>query len=114
MASCCTPTTEISIAASSAVRRPWRSPRCVGTSANSPSTPMVEVLPPNLPPQAFRRYDESPDAFFYRQPRLVVHIDDTAIEAVTRLYRELFPPGGTILDLMSSWVSRSRRTSRTP
>ncbi|HEY3118397.1 MAG TPA: methyltransferase domain-containing protein [Chloroflexota bacterium] len=24
---------------------------------------------------------------------------------MTQLYRELFPPGGTILDLMSSWVS---------
>jgi SAM-dependent methyltransferase len=35
----------------------------------------------------------------------VVHIDDAAIEAVTQLYRELFPPGGDVLDLMSSWVS---------
>ena len=59
----------------------------------------------DLSPKAFRRYDESPDAFFYRQPRLVVHIDDAAIEAVTQLYRELFPSGGAILDLMSSWVS---------
>jgi ubiquinone/menaquinone biosynthesis C-methylase UbiE len=34
-----------------------------------------------------------------------MHIDDRAIAAVTQLYRELFPPGGKILDLMSSWVS---------
>ena len=54
---------------------------------------------------AFRRYDESPDDDFYVQPRLVTHIDDGAIAAVTQLYRELFPPGGSILDLMSSWVS---------
>ena len=53
----------------------------------------------------FRRYDESPDAWFYRQPRLVTHIDDAAIAAVTQLYRELFPPGSAVLDLMSSWVS---------
>jgi SAM-dependent methyltransferase len=53
----------------------------------------------------FRRYDETPDAWFYRQPRLVTHIDDAAIAAVTQLYRELFPPGGAVLDLMSSWVS---------
>jgi SAM-dependent methyltransferase len=59
----------------------------------------------DLSPKAFRRYDESPDGFFYRQPRLVVHIDTAAIEAVTQLYRELFPSGGAILDLMSSWVS---------
>jgi SAM-dependent methyltransferase len=53
----------------------------------------------------FRRYDESPDAWFYRQPRLVTHIDDAAIAAVTQLYRELFAAGGAVLDLMSSWVS---------
>ena len=55
--------------------------------------------------RAFRRYDETPDGLFYTTPRLVTHIDDAAIAAVTQLYRELFPPGGAILDLMSSWVS---------
>lgn len=53
----------------------------------------------------FRRYDESPDEVFYAEPRLVTHIDDAAIAAVTRLYKELFPPTGSILDVMSSWVS---------
>ena len=55
--------------------------------------------------EAFRRADEAPDEEFYRTPRLVTHIDDPAIAAVTQLYRELFPAGGGILDLMSSWVS---------
>jgi SAM-dependent methyltransferase len=59
----------------------------------------------SLPPDAFRRYDETPDEEFYRTPRLVTHIDDRAIAAVTQLYREFFPPGGEILDLMSSWIS---------
>jgi len=54
---------------------------------------------------AFRRYDDSLDAEFYVAPRLVTHIDGDAIAAVTQLYRELFPPGGAILDLMGSWVS---------
>src|SRR3712207_128428 len=58
-----------------------------------------------LPEEAFRRYDESPDEEFYRLPRFVTHIDDRAIAAVTQLYREFFPPGGEILDLMSSWIS---------
>jgi hypothetical protein len=58
-----------------------------------------------LPGEAFRRADETPDEDFYRTPRLVTHIDEGAIAAVTQLYRELFPPGGAILDLMSSWVS---------
>lgn len=60
---------------------------------------------PSIPADAFRRTDESPDEEFYSTPRLVTHIDDRAIAAVTQLYRELFPAGGTILDLMSSWVS---------
>ncbi len=38
-------------------------------------------------------------------PRLVTHIDERAIAAVTQLYREYFPPDGVILDLMSSWIS---------
>lgn len=53
----------------------------------------------------FRRYDESPDDQFYREPRLVTHIDDAAIAAATAFYRDLLPAGGRILDLMSSWVS---------
>lgn len=58
-----------------------------------------------IPDRAFRRQDESPDEEFYSFPRLVTHIDNRAITAVAQLYREYFPPGGEILDLMSSWVS---------
>ena len=60
---------------------------------------------PQIPEEAFRRTDETPDEEFYRTPRIVTHIDDGAIAAVTQLYRELFPAGGEVLDLMSSWVS---------
>jgi SAM-dependent methyltransferase len=59
----------------------------------------------SLPDKAFQRLDESPDEEFYRQPRFVTHIDEAAIAVVTDLYRRFFPPGGAILDLMSSWVS---------
>src|ERR687894_1472864 len=65
-----------------------------------------------LPEEAFRRYDESPDEEFYRLPRFVTHIDDRAIAAVTQLYREHFPPGGSILDLMSSWISHLPEEAR--
>jgi SAM-dependent methyltransferase len=58
-----------------------------------------------FPKGAFRRYDETPDERFYKTPRLVTHIDEHAIAAVTQLYRKHFPPNGAILDLMSSWVS---------
>lgn len=58
-----------------------------------------------FPPGAFAREDESPDADFYVQPRFKTHIDDPAIAALTGFYRQVLPPGGVMLDLMSSWVS---------
>ncbi len=58
-----------------------------------------------LPANFFQRPDESSDEHFYAQPRLVTHIDNRAIAAVTELYRQLFPANGAVLDLMSSWVS---------
>ena len=60
---------------------------------------------PGFPPHAFEKSDDAPDEQFYSFPRFVTHIDDPAIAAVTDLYRELFPPGGVLLDLMGSWVS---------
>src|ERR1700744_4501549 len=60
---------------------------------------------PGLPEAAFDKEDPSPDAEFYAFPRFVTHIDDRTIAAVTQEYRESLPPGGAILDLMSSWVS---------
>ena len=56
-------------------------------------------------PGDFQRVDESIDSLFYSWPRKVVHIDTQAIEAVGRLFRDLIPPGATVLDLMSSWRS---------
>ncbi len=62
-------------------------------------------LQSKLPPNAFRRMDETPDEDFYAPPRLVTHIDDDAIAGVTALYHAYLPDGGRILDVMSSWVS---------
>jgi methyltransferase family protein len=58
-----------------------------------------------LPPGAFAKLDAEEDELFYEPSRLVVHIDDGAIAALTELYRTLLPAGGVLLDLMSSWVS---------
>jgi SAM-dependent methyltransferase len=58
-----------------------------------------------FPAEMFRRADESPDRDFYLEPRLVAHIDDATVSALTALYRQLLPPGGELLDLMSSWIS---------
>ena len=58
-----------------------------------------------LKPEHFRRNDESPDSLFYVEARLVTHIDDRAIAAVTAFYGEVLPSGGHVLDLCSSSVS---------
>src|SRR5258705_244455 len=58
-----------------------------------------------LSPVGYTRDDESPDDRFYSFPRRVVHIDDGAIAALGRLYAEVLPTGGRLLDLMSSWRS---------
>lgn len=57
----------------------------------------------------FDRADEDDDAVFYAPPRLVTHIDDGAVTAVTALYDELGVPDGRVLDLMASWVSHLSR-----
>lgn len=60
---------------------------------------------PPLQPQATDRIDETPDADFYAFARMVVHIDDATIAALTDYYAEVLTPGADVLDLMSSWVS---------
>lgn len=64
---------------------------------------MDETL--GLPQGAFAKLDGDPDELFYAEPRLVYHIDDNAVAALTGFYRETLPAGGAMLDLMSSWVS---------
>jgi hypothetical protein len=59
----------------------------------------------DLPPWAFDKQDPDDDAAFYGEARLVTHIDDGAIAALTDFYRRVLPPGGVVLDLMSSCVS---------
>lgn len=58
-----------------------------------------------LPTGAFARLDAEEDEIFYEPARLVCHIDDGAIAALTGFYRETLPAEGVLLDLMSSWVS---------
>jgi len=58
-----------------------------------------------LPRGAFTKLDDEDDEVFYEPPRLVCHIDEGAIAALTGFYRNILPPNGVLLDLMSSWVS---------
>lgn len=56
-------------------------------------------------PQDFGRQDESLDVNFYDQPRLLYHIDDAAVNALTEYYKTVIPDGADVLDIASSWVS---------
>lgn len=65
-------------------------------------------FPPAWPytsPSDFRRLDEEVDTSFYRQPKLVYHIDEASVCALTRYYASEIPAGSDVLDICSSWVS---------
>jgi SAM-dependent methyltransferase len=70
----------------------------MSTSGNG--EPSASIFPPHF----FDRGDESADERFYAVDRLLTHIDDGAIAAVTALYREL-ELDGDVLDICSSWIS---------
>ncbi|MFZ5908317.1 MAG: methyltransferase domain-containing protein [Nitrospirota bacterium] len=55
--------------------------------------------------EPFTRTNESDDIIFYREPRLVTHIDDQAASVIRNVYRKILKNGSRVLDLMSSWRS---------
>ena len=66
---------------------------------------MTKDILSELPAGAFAKQDADDDLAFYRPPRLVTHIDEDAVAALTRCYRARLPSDGRVLDLMSSWIS---------
>ncbi|MSQ32677.1 MAG: class I SAM-dependent methyltransferase [Dehalococcoidia bacterium] len=60
---------------------------------------------PLYPLGSFRREDTSDDELFYDYPRLVVHVDDDAVAAISKYLDTSLPHNSVILDLMSSWRS---------
>jgi SAM-dependent methyltransferase len=73
--------------------------------------PLTKVWPVDPPFTAsdFARDDDRDDAQFYSQPRLVYHIDEPAVAALTQYYRRTIRPGSSVLDICSSWVSHYPR-----
>ena len=65
----------------------------------------MSAIEPRFSPEFFEREDEGNDALFYTEPRMVVHIDEQAIAAVSKLFLDLIAPESAVLDLMSSWRS---------
>ena len=58
-----------------------------------------------LPNAWFVCADATPDEAFYQTPRMVAHIDEATIAALTEFYRSFIPPQSDVVDLMSSWIS---------
>jgi SAM-dependent methyltransferase len=86
--------------------------RHMGSSLSATQAIAEKVLanpkfPPEWPytPEDFSRQDESDDSFFYEPTRLVYHIDDAAVAALTKHYATEFKDGEDVLDICSSWVS---------
>ncbi|CAJ1327888.1 unnamed protein product [Effrenium voratum] len=54
----------------------------------------------------FFRLDQGDDAEFYKEPRLVKHLEDKTLQSLTAFYAQVFPTTPfRALDLCSSWVS---------
>ena len=79
------------------------------TPYSFPVTPirLVQEWPETPPfrPEDFFRSDGGTDSNFYTVPRLVYHIDEPAVAALTQYYRQNIPEKSDILDICSSWVS---------
>ena len=58
-----------------------------------------------LPEELFERVDETEDGLFYDFPRLVTHVDDATIGALTAYLDDNMAEHPRVLDLMSSWIS---------
>lgn len=69
----------------------------------TPYTPTYDSWP--YEESDFVRYDENDDGVFYRQPRLVTHIDDASIARLTEYYGTVLPSIGRIMDMCTSWKS---------
>lgn len=55
--------------------------------------------------EALAREREDDDSGSYQAPRLIDHLDRTAIRQVEKLYARLIPKNARVLDLMTSWKS---------
>jgi len=53
--------------------------------------------------QDLARMDESNDNIFYDSPRLVYHIDDFAVTALTQYYKENFKDGEGNFEILTSY-----------
>ncbi len=79
--------------------------RCIPAPS---STPWVDEDNPfmDLDKSSFARLDETPDTKFYTDPRFTEHVDDNAVQLMTKFIKEdVLKEKDAVLDLCSSWTS---------
>ena len=86
----------------------------VAIPGSNPDTMVAHALDKTVYPaqwpytaRDFFRLDSSDDAEFYAEPKLVKHLEDQTLAALTRFYAAVFPTDRPFdaLDICSSWVS---------
>ena len=80
-------------------------PRLISAGGPGMQAPYPGVMTDFYHAYPFIRADTGSDAEFYRQPRIMAHLDRSAIAQVQNVYARLLQPGQAILDLMSSAFS---------
>jgi ubiquinone/menaquinone biosynthesis C-methylase UbiE len=59
-----------------------------------------------LDKSSFSRLDQTADSDFYKNPRFTEHVDDNAVQILTRyISQSVLKPNDAVLDLCSSWTS---------
>ncbi|CAE7442653.1 ngb2 [Symbiodinium microadriaticum] len=86
----------------------------VAIPGSNPDTMVAHALDKTVYPaqwpytaRDFFRLDGSDDAEFYAEPKLVKHLEDQTLAALTRFYAAVFPKDQAFdaLDICSSWIS---------
>ena len=60
----------------------------------------------DLDKSSFGRLDQTPDTIFYKDPRFTEHVDENAVQTMTRfISNDILKQNDSVLDLCSSWTS---------
>jgi hypothetical protein len=79
--------------------------RSRGPMQRRPSRTLQREVKPVLTDRERTREDEQSDALFYKQPRMVTHVDLKFALRLQQLYQKRLLPGSAVLDLGASCVS---------
>ena len=66
----------------------------------------------DLDKKSFGRLDQTPDTVFYKNPRFTEHVDDNAVQTMTKfISNDVLKENDSVLDLCSSWTSHIEKSA---